>query len=154
MSYLSREGGTGGAIPPGPSTPRPFHVWAFLPLCSRKWLPWFLFLLLGLNAPTTAPQGRRCLFQPLVQGYSPAFSGKLRQRHLEEAGHVPPTTRKLRVMDACCCSSPFSPKQSRIQPGNGVAQSEWVPTSVKTIEIVSHRHAQGPISQVILDSVK
>lgn len=99
----------------------------------------------------TAPQGRRCLFQPIVQGYSPILSGRLRQQHrLEEAGHIPSTTRKRRVTDACCCSAPFSPKQSRVQPGNGVAQSKWVPTSDKTIEILSHRHTQRPISRVIL----
>lgn len=110
------------------------------------------FPVAGIKCPT-APRGRWCLFQPTVQGYSPILSGKLRQRRLEEAGHIPSTTRKRRVMEACCCSAPFS-MQSRIQPGNGVAQSEWVPTSVRTIEIVSHRHAQRPISQIILDSVK
>lgn len=59
-------------------------------------------------------------------------------------------------MIVCAQLASSSPPESRIPlPGEGCCP-QWtsVPTSVNTVKMIPHMHAQWPIFQGILDSVK
>lgn len=82
------------------------------------------------------------------------MSGKLRQQGLEAVDHIIPVVRRKQRMHTLC-SFPFQCVQSRISAREW-CHPQWVAltTSIAVIKVILHQHAQRPISQIILHSIK